>query len=64
MNKIDDKSTKELLNFVKAKGSFEKKHLLITSQSDLDRLKSLAKCAYPTRARSLDKYHDDDSSES
>ena len=64
MNKIDDKSTKELLNFVKAKGSFEKKHLLITSQSDLDRLKSLAKCAYPTRARSLDEYHDDDSSES
>jgi hypothetical protein len=53
LNNIDDKnikSTEKLLNFVKEKGNFEKKHLLITSQFDLDRLKSLAKCAYPTRA--------------
>jgi len=53
LNNIDDKnksSTKKLLDYVKGKGNFEKKNLLITSQTDLDCLKNLAKCAYPTGA--------------
>ena len=53
LNNIDDEnksSTNKLLNYVKGKGNFEKKHLLITSQIDLDGLKNLAECAYPTGA--------------
>jgi hypothetical protein len=53
LNNIDDEnksSTNKLLNYVKGKGNFEKKDLLITSQIDLDGLKNLAECAYPTGA--------------